>query len=58
MSYVLAGESDGSQGGCGKTYVVAKALIAAGVDFVIACPSNELAIEHIDLAYTTCTRML
>ena len=34
------------QGGCGKTYVVAKALIAAGVDFVIACPSNELAIEH------------
>ena len=28
------------QGGCGKTY------ITAGLDFVIACPSNELAIDH------------
>ena len=34
------------QGGCGKTYVTAKALLAAGVDFAIACPSNELAIHH------------
>lgn len=34
------------QGGCGKTYVTAKALLAAGIDFAIACPSNELTIHH------------
>ena len=34
------------QGGCGKTYVISKAL--AGSDFVIVTPSNELAIEHAD----------
>ena len=32
------------QGGCGKTYVLAKAM--AGGDFAIVTPSNELAIDH------------
>ena len=34
------------QGGCGKTFVTATALLAAGIDFAIACPSNELALDH------------
>ena len=44
---VLAGHSKiliTGQGGCGKTYVIAKAL--EGRNFVIACPSNELAENH------------
>lgn len=32
------------QGGCGKTFVLAKAL--AGSDFIVVTPSNELVIEH------------
>lgn len=34
------------QGGCGKTYVLAKAM--SGGDFVIVTPSNELAIDHAE----------
>jgi hypothetical protein len=44
---VLAGHSKilvTGQGGCGKTYVIAKAL--EGRNFAILCPSNDLAENH------------
>ena len=44
---VLAGHSKiliTGQGGCGKTYVIAKAL--EGRNFAILCPSNDLAESH------------